>query len=132
MRFIPTRIHGGMDYLIGALLIASPWLFGFANNSVETWLPVVLGASVILYSLMTAYELGVARVISMPVHLGLDIAGGALLAASPWLFGFADYVWAPHLVVGLVEIGTAMMTQTRPGALPERGRPMTPGMFPHA
>jgi hypothetical protein len=75
-------------------------------------LPVILGIAVIVYSLMTDYEYGVAAVIPMPTHLGLDIAGGALLAVSPWLFGFADIVYWPHLVVGLLEIGIGIMTKT--------------------
>jgi hypothetical protein len=118
MRFIPTRIHGWIDYLMGALLIVSPWLFGFADDGIETWLPVLLGGGVILYSLFTAYELGAVRAISMPVHLGLDIAGGLLLAISPWLFGFAQITWLPHLVLGLVGVGTALMTQLYPVGLP--------------
>jgi hypothetical protein len=36
MRFIPTRIHGMMDYAMGLLLIAAPWLFGFARGGAET------------------------------------------------------------------------------------------------
>ena len=31
MHFIPTRIYGVLDHLVGALLIASPWLFGFSG-----------------------------------------------------------------------------------------------------
>ncbi len=112
MRFIPTQIHGIMDYLMGAVLIAAPWLLGLADVGAETWVPVILGVGVIVYSLMTNYELGVLHVIPMPVHLGLDAVGGALLAASPWLFGFHDHVWIPHLVVGLAEIGAALTTQT--------------------
>jgi hypothetical protein len=27
MRFIPTKVHGVMDYIMDILLIASPWLF---------------------------------------------------------------------------------------------------------
>jgi SPW repeat len=45
----------------------------------------------------------------------LDLGSGILLAVSPWLFGFADQVWAPHLVIGLIEIGTALMTRRVPG-----------------
>ena len=63
---------------------------------------------------MTDYELGVMRVIPMPVHLGIDIASGALLALSPWLFGFADRVFWPHLVVGIFEIGAGLTTRTAP------------------
>ena len=114
MRFIPTRVHGVLDYGMGVLLIAAPWLFGFAENGADTWIPVVLGAGAILYSLFTDYELGAVRAISMPAHLMLDAASGALLAVSPWLFGFDERVRIPHLVLGLAEIGAALTTQTRP------------------
>ena len=114
MQVIPTRVHGMMDYMIGALLIAAPWLFGFDRGGAETWVPVALGASVILYSLMTDYELGAVRVLPMGTHLMLDLMSGILLAASPWLFGFADYVWMPHLLLGLFEIGAALTTQKVP------------------
>lgn len=114
MRFLPTRVHGYIDYLMGALLIAAPWLLGFAQGGAETWVPVILGTGVILYSLFTDYELGVVKSLSMPMHLWLDGLGGLLLAASPWLFGFDEYVWAPHLVFGVLEIGAALFTQTTP------------------
>ena len=114
MRFIPTRVHGMMDYLMGVVLIAAPWLFGFDEGGAKTWLPVVLGTGVILYSLFTDYELAVVRRIPMSVHLMLDLAGGVVLAASPWIFGFADDVWVPHVVLGLLEIGAALTTHTTP------------------
>ncbi|MGV3658513.1 MAG: SPW repeat domain-containing protein [Chitinophagaceae bacterium] len=115
MRFIPTKVHGYLDYLVGALLIASPWLFDFADGGAETWVPVVLGAGAILYSLITDYELGASKTISMRTHLTLDLISGIVLAASPWIFGFADYVWGPHLILGLFEIGAALMTRREPG-----------------
>lgn len=115
MRFIPTKVHGYLDYLVGALLIAAPWLFDFAAGGAETWIPVALGAAAILYSLFTNYELGVSKTISMRTHLMMDLLSGILLAASPWLFGFADYVWGPHLILGLFEIGAALTTRREPG-----------------
>lgn len=121
MRFVPTRIHGFLDYSIGLLLIAAPWLLGFSRGGAETWVPVLLGAGAIVYSLMTDYELGVVRRLSMRTHLMMDGLSGIVLAASPWLFGFAEYVWAPHLILGLVEIGAALTTETRPAH-----GPMTP------
>ena len=69
---IPTRIHGYLDYLVGLVLIASPWLFGFADGGPEQWIPIILGVAALTYSLMTNYELGAVRVIPMPVHLMLD------------------------------------------------------------
>jgi hypothetical protein len=117
MRFIPTRVHGYMDYLIGMLLIAAPWVLGFADGGGETWIPVLLGASVIVYSLLTDYELGATKLIDMKSHLWLDGVGGAFLAISPWVFNFDERVWLPHVAVGLLEVGTALFTQTRPGVV---------------
>ncbi len=114
MRVIPTRVHGMVDYIVGALLIVAPWLFGFADGGAEQWVPIILGAGVILYSLMTDYELGVMKAIPMSMHLMLDIGGGIFLAVSPWLFGFADEIWWPHVIVGLGEILAGLMTKTRP------------------
>jgi hypothetical protein len=114
MRFIPTRVHGYLDYIVGALLIAAPWLFDFAEGGAETWIFVVLGAGAIVYSLLTDYELGASKTISMRTHLMLDLLSGILLAASPWIFGFADYVWGPHVVFGLFEIGAALLTKREP------------------
>jgi hypothetical protein len=31
MRFIPTRYHAPLDYIVGAVLIAAPWLFSFSD-----------------------------------------------------------------------------------------------------
>ena len=120
MRFISTKVHGILDYLVGILLIAAPWLFDFARGGAETWVPVVLGAGTIIYSLMTNYELGLSKSISMRTHLTLDLGSGILLAASPWLFGFSDYVYLPHLIVGLLEIGASLMTERVPSTVVSR------------
>ena len=53
----------------------------------------------------------------MPVHLGLDFASGVLLAASLWLFGFADRISTPHFVLGLLEVGVALTTRSMPQRL---------------
>lgn len=112
---LPTRVHGILDYLLGALLIASPWLFGFADHEAARWVPVVLGAGVLLYSLFTDYETGVVKKIQMPAHLFLDALGGVALIVSPWLLGFDERVWMPHVILGVVEIVTAAITNTVPG-----------------
>jgi hypothetical protein len=114
MRMISTRTHGVIDYVTGILLIAAPWLFGFANGTAAQWVPVILGAIVILQSLITDYELGAIRQLPMPTHLMLDAASGALLLVSPWLFGFSHFVWVPHVVVGLFEIVVSFLTVKEP------------------
>jgi hypothetical protein len=108
---IPRNVHGVLDYIVGLLLIASPWVFGFADGTAAQHVPVALGVGALLYSLLTNYELGLIRVIPFSVHLMLDFASGVFLAASPWLLGFADRVNLPHVILGVLEIGAAAMTR---------------------
>lgn len=114
MRFIPTRVHGVLDYLVGLVLIVAPWVLNFDRGGAETWVPVILGVGAILYSLVTNYELGMVKKLPMKTHLTLDVLSGVLLAASPWLFNFDEYVYLPHLIFGIVEIMAGLMTKTHP------------------
>lgn len=116
MKIISTKVHGVLDYLVGFILIISPWLFGFANHGAQTVIPVVLGIGAILYSIFTKYELGIFKIIPFRVHLIIDTLSGILLASSPWLFGFADNVYKPHLFFGLSELVVVLLTQTHTSA----------------
>ena len=111
---LPTRIHGVLDYTVGALLIALPFLLGFGGGA-QTWVPAGVGAALIAWSLCTDYELGAVKRLQLPWHLWLDGLGGVLLAASPWLFGFDAEVWIPHVALGALAIAMAVITDTIPG-----------------
>jgi SPW repeat len=118
MRFIPTKFHAPLDYIVGAALIAAPWILQFSEHTAATVIPVVLGVGLIAYSLLTDYELGVWKVAPMAVHNLIDIVAGTLLAASPWLFGYADEaanVWALQVVVGLAAIFLGLTTKQQGG-----------------
>ena len=121
MRFIPTRVHGMLDYLTAGVLIAAPSVLGLRHNGMQRWLPIGLGIGTIGYSLLTDYELGLFKVIPMPMHLALDAANGVLLAASPWLFGFAEETSAPHFGLGLFEIAVTASSQTTPACATDPG-----------
>lgn len=110
---ISTKTHGVIDYLMGVLLILLPFIFDFPGGA-ATWLPIILGAGTIVYSLITNYELGVANILSMKAHLGIDLVAGLLLIAAPWLFGFADEVFWPFVILGVLEVGASLMTEKTP------------------
>src|SRR5947209_6233910 len=92
MRIIPTRMHGMMDYVIGIVLVASPWIFGFSDeSSTAKWTFIIIGIALLATSLMTNYELGMLlKVIPMHIHLWIDAIAGLVLALSPWIFGYAN------------------------------------------
>lgn len=111
MRFITRKTHAVLDYIMGVLLIASPWILGFADVEAAKWSAVAVGALMLIMSLMTDYEGGAKKAISMGTHLTMDLLAGLFLAASPWLLGFNDQVYLPHLILGIMEIGAALCTQ---------------------
>jgi len=116
MRVISTKTHGAIDYLTGAGLLAAPALLGISDVPAAARVLRAAGLAATAYSLLTDYKFGLVRVIPMPAHLAMDAASGALMAASPWLFGFAGrgprYRW-PHVVMGLSEVLAALTSKTR-------------------
>jgi len=113
MRFLEPKIHGFIDYFVGIMLIAGPALFNF-ENVIEVFIPALFGVIQITYALFTRYEFGFFPAISMRKHLRVDLITGALLAASPWIFGFAEYIWEPHVLLGSFQILLALCTRVYP------------------
>ena len=113
MKIIDTKTHGYIDYIMGIFLLASPSLFSLNVNAIESTVFYIIGVTAIIYSLLTNYELGFLKIIPMKGHLALDIFSGIFLAASPWLLGFAEIVYMPHLVLGIIEIGAALFTTSK-------------------
>jgi hypothetical protein len=118
MKIIPTSVHGILDYIVGIALIAAPYLFGFAEfGGPAVAVPTVLGIGLIVYSLITKYELGLVKILPMKLHLTIDMIAAIVLAISPWLFGFADLpanAWVPHVLVGITVIIVVLLSQSTP------------------
>ena len=116
LRLIPTSVHGMIDYTAGCTLYATPALLGLSDVPASARTLRLASGAAIASSLLTDYELGVVKVVPMPVHLTLDIASGALIAASPWLVGFAkngSRYWLPHALMGATEVLVALMSKAR-------------------
>lgn len=110
MRVISTRTHGAIDYATGAGLL------GISDEPAASRTLRAAGLAAMAYSLLTDYEYGLLRIILMPAHLAMDAASGVLLAASPWLFGFAGRgprYRLSHVVIGLAEVLAALTSKTR-------------------
>jgi hypothetical protein len=110
MKIINTKMHSVLDYTTSILFIAMPWIAGFNDILPATWTLIAVGAMAILMSLFTDYEGGMVRSIPMAMHLNIDVVTGLFLAASPWILGFADEVYLPHLLLGLFETAAGLMT----------------------
>ena len=117
MRFIPTRVHGVLDYVHGAALLAAPELLRTKDEPRATLVSRLAGGGATVSTLMTDFELGAVKVIPVPAHLMLDAVSGALLAGAPWLLGYdkgGTRYWLPHAFVGVAEVFAAAATKTEP------------------
>ena len=114
MRFIPTRFHGTLDYVVGLLLLASPWLLGFSETEAATWAAIIAGAVVLLQAVVTDFEAGILHKVPMGVHLMMDLVLGIALAASPWLLSFDGRTYLPHLILGLYLLLASITTHRKP------------------
>jgi hypothetical protein len=117
-QIISTKVHGMEDYAVGALLIAAPWIFSFADGTAAQWVSVIIGVAILGLSMLTRYELGLYGLVPMPMHIMIDVGAAILLIVSPWLFGFSGRVYLPHVIVGLIIVASGVMSKTQPQALP--------------
>lgn len=121
LQFIPTKVHGVLDYIVAVALLFAPMIFGFQEvGGASVAIPMVLGAGLLLYSLLTNYEWGVFKVINMRYHLIIDMVAASLLTLSPFLFGFYDEApnaWLPHIVVGVTVLVVVLCSKSEPAAV---------------
>lgn len=97
--------------------ILFPIVFNF-NNAGKAYLTAVIIAVIICtVALLSCYELSIFKILSMRLHFWFDSCVGGLLALSPWLFGFSEKVFKPHLVLGLSLIVVSLLTDRLPAVI---------------
>lgn len=122
---IPPLVHGLLDYLLAALLIAAPFLIGFDEDA-ATALSIAAGVAVLLLGAFTAWTTGIVKSIPPVAHAMLDYAIAALLIALPFLAGFSDDGEASAFfvvvgVAGLLLTVATRFTPDRPAGVRRRG-----------
>ncbi|WP_299511843.1 hypothetical protein [Mucilaginibacter sp.] len=126
--FISKTFYGVINYAVALLLIASPWLFHFAQfGGAALFLPIIIGWFQLIMAIFSKNPLGFLDVFPMQMHNCLDVLTGSFLLALPWTYSFSSQVWAPHFFLGLVLIimgvfadGSPFLTKPH-RALPEAG-----------
>lgn len=115
MKIFSTKVHGFLDYLVAGALLVMPSLLNLQPSSIPGMVFYILGGTLLFYSLLTNYELGLIKVLPMNLHLALDVLSGMFLAASPWIFGFEEQVFIPYLILGVAEMVAGLSTTSKVG-----------------
>ena len=105
---IGSKLHGALDYLTGASLVAASQLPVLRDRFAGRAL-LAAGANHLAYSLVTDYELGLLRKLPYKAHLALDAVGAIGLVAAGATRDDAVDRFVP-LGVGLYELGAVLLS----------------------
>ena len=93
----PASWASWLSVILGVWLIISPWVVGFAGDTMATWNTLILGIVVVLlgfYATRTAD----------PTPSWLNVALGIWLIVSPWVLGFttSEGAMANSVILGVI------------------------------
>jgi hypothetical protein len=115
---IPLRVHSIVDYVAAVVLVAAPYVFGFADIDVARNFFLVLGIGLAAYSALTKYRYSFAKIIPIGPHMFLDVVVGFLTMVGPYVLNYrlaiSSAQTAAHYFIGLGV--WALVALTRPDA----------------
>jgi len=112
MKKISRKTHGIIDYLWAVVMISAPFVLGFITIIPAAICFFIAALLIIFQSLFTNYELGVWKKLPMAFHLDMDMVLGFTLAISPWLFGFYQQIFWPHVIMGTFSMVAGLTTNS--------------------
>ena len=122
---IPRFVHGIVEYLGGAVMIAAPFVLDFHSGAAKA-VAIVVGVLVIMLAASTDGSTSLVNSVPLSAHVLLDYLAAGVLIAAPFIFAFSDE-GAPtafFIVIGvlhlLITIGTRFRSRAEPA---EPGEP---------
>lgn len=111
---IPRFLHGLLEYVVGGVLIAAPWLFGFEGGNV-TAVCIVGGVALVALAALTQGAPGLVDSVKISTHAAIDYVLAAGFIAAPFVFGFSDDggPTALFIALGVVHILVTIGTRFR-------------------
>lgn len=111
MKFVNSKIHGILDYVLVFLLSISPFLFNYEEDSIHCRLLMVTALLLLLTSLLTDFEFFLVKVFSFKTHLKIDFLLGIFLMSSPLLFDLKEHSAVPHITLGVGILLVSFLTK---------------------
>ena len=111
IKALPAWLHAVADYAVGLSLIIVALASGAEGKAVAAG--VVVGAVVLIVSMLTKYPLGVAKVLPFTIHSAGDYLASFLLIVSPFALDFysSDKGLAVfYIVAGIAVLAVSLIT----------------------
>jgi len=122
---IPRFVHGILQYALGVLFIAAPFLFDF-NSGAATGMSVAVGVFILILAAVSEGPVSLVNQLPVLLHVALLYVLSIFLIAAPFLLGFSDegaprnFFIISGVLLLLITIGTRFR---RSEPAPARGRP---------
>jgi hypothetical protein len=98
MNIINSKVHGILDYAVVIGFAFVPTLLGFTG--LPATISYVLAAVHLLLTLVTAFPLGVIKIVPLPLHGAIEFVVSIALFALPWILKFASDTAARNFYLG--------------------------------
>jgi hypothetical protein len=110
MKIISIKNHGYLDYVTVIAFALIPTIFGF--EGIPAYLSYALAAIHLLMTVLTAFPLGLAKIIPVKLHKLVETLVGPILLIVPWVLGFSENLTARYVYVtmGLIIIAVGLLT----------------------
>ena len=111
VRLLPAWLHAIADYAVGAGLIVIALAVGGSGKAVAAG--AIVGATVLVVSVLTKYPLGIVKVLPFTIHSAGDYLAAALLLVSPFLLNFNSTdtgLTAVYIVAGIAVLAVSLIT----------------------
>lgn len=102
MKFIHSRIHGFLDYMVVAFLIASPNLFNLAETTSN--FTYILAGVHFLLTLFTNFEFGLFKVVSFEAHGVIELVVSISLVIVAFILEIIDNSFSRDFYLGVALV----------------------------
>jgi hypothetical protein len=113
MRLIGALAHSIIDYALVIIVMIGPSIAGFAGR--QATMAYVLGAALLLLSVLTRYPLGILKLIRFPLHGAVELLIALLFLILPWLANFSAGILSRNffVLIALLMLAIWFMTDFR-------------------
>lgn len=98
MNLLGHRLHGVLDYVTVAGFLAAPTVLGLSGT--PALVAYTLAGVHLVLTLLSAFPLGLLKVVPMAIHGGLELAVSLALIPLAWILGFSSDATARNFYVG--------------------------------
>ncbi len=121
---IPRFVHGAVEYVAAALLIAAPFLLSFTDVGSATAASIIIGVVVLFLAATTQGPTSLIDSVPVAAHVVFDYILAVVLIATPFVLGFSNEgtPTAFFIVLGVAHLLITIGTRFERDRGEQRGR----------